>query len=240
MRPFPRYAIYYAPDAASALHRFGAELLGYDAFDGGERLFPSDVLAHTPDWIALTSDPRKYGFHGTLKAPFPLAPGNNEADLLASCVAFAAAPRAIPVIAPVVRLIEGFIAVVPDTPSAALSALAQECVETFDGFRAPMTPEDRARRNPASLTARQVEQLDRFGYPYVCDDFRFHMTLTGRLPESRRDRIVAMLGARFSALTLEMLPIDRIGLFRQDDVESRFTIVWHDALTYEPSLSAQN
>ncbi|MET0444126.1 MAG: DUF1045 domain-containing protein, partial [Pseudorhodoplanes sp.] len=181
MTAFPRYAIYYAPTAASPLARFGAELLGYDAADGADTPFPADVLAEMPDWPALTADPRKYGFHGTLKAPFPLAEGRSEADLLGICKLFANTPRTIPVIRPGVRAISGFTAVVPTKPCAPLNALAQDCVEMFDGFRAPMTPEDRARRKPEALTARQVEQLDRFGYPYVRDDFRFHMTLTGRL-----------------------------------------------------------
>jgi len=34
MADYPRYAIYYAPAPASDLDRFGAQLLGYDAFTG--------------------------------------------------------------------------------------------------------------------------------------------------------------------------------------------------------------
>jgi putative phosphonate metabolism protein len=225
MTPLPRYAIYYAPDLDSDLHRFGAALLGYDAGSGEAMPFPADVLAQAPDWATLTDDPRKYGFHGTLKAPFPLAAGNTEADLVAACENFAATPRAIPVIAPVVRAISGFVAVVPAEPSADLGALAQHCVETFDRFRASMTPEDRARRRPEALTARQVEQLDRFGYPYVLNDFRFHMTLTGRLTSERGAPVLAMLQEHFAALDLTSLRIDRIALFRQDDKSSRFRIV---------------
>jgi len=230
MTPFPRYAIYYAPDADSDLHRFGAELLGYDPASGDDVAFPADVLAQAPDWAALTSDPRKYGFHGTLKAPFPLAPGRTEAELIAACESFAAAPRIIPVIVPVVRAISGFIAVVPSEPSADLGALAQDCVEAFDGFRAPMTAEDRARRKPEALTARQVEQLDRFGYPYVRDDFRFHLTLTSRLAPEHGAPVLAMLQARFAALDMTSLRIDRIVLFRQDDKASRFRIIGRFAL----------
>ncbi|MEH2471597.1 putative phosphonate metabolism protein [Nitrobacteraceae bacterium AZCC 2161] len=225
MSTYPRYAIYYVPDADSALARFGAGLLGYDAFSGEGLPFPADVIAGIPDWADLTNDPRKYGFHATLKAPFSLATGKAEADLVAACDAFAAAARAIPAIAPVVRVISGFIAVVPAAPSADLSTLAQNCVEAFDGFRAPMTSGDRARRNPAALTARQIEQLDRFGYPYVLKDFRFHMTLTGRLPLPRSAAVLTMLQARFATLGLTSLHIDRIALFRQDGPTSRFQII---------------
>ena len=74
---------------------------------------PSPTTAERPDWHDLTEDPRKYGFHATLKAPMSLAPGKTEAGLVAACESFAATPRPIPVIEPVVDSISGFIAVVP-------------------------------------------------------------------------------------------------------------------------------
>jgi 2'-5' RNA ligase len=140
-------------------------------------------------------------------------------------------PRAIPKISPMVRIISGFTAVVPDAPSTELAALAQTCVEGFEVFRAPMTPEDRARRKPENLTPRQVEQLDRFGYPYVRDDFRFHMTLTGRLAIERGAEVLAILQQRFATLDLASLQIDRIGLFRQVSATSRFQVLCHAPLT---------
>jgi 2'-5' RNA ligase len=75
------------------------------------------------------------------------------------------------------------------------------------------------------LTPRQREHLDRWGYPYVMEDFRFHMTLTGRLATERHEPVLTMLKDRFSALDLKTLSIDRIALFRQDDADSRFRIV---------------
>ena len=57
------------------------------------------------------------------------------------------------------------------------------------------------------------------------DDFRFHMTLTGRLGSERREAVLAMLKERFSALGLATLAIDRIAVFRQETVASRFRIV---------------
>ena len=102
MADHPRYAIYYAPAPGSGLDRFGATLLGCDAFTGDDLPFPEGVLQATPDWRGLTGDPRKYGFHATLKAPMSLAPGRTEAELISACEAFAAMPRAIPTITPVV------------------------------------------------------------------------------------------------------------------------------------------
>src|SRR5260370_39547643 len=159
-----------------------------------------------------------------------LAPGKTETELLAACERFAGKPRPIPLITPEVGSISGFIAVVPAEPSPEVERLAADCASEFDSFRAPLTPEDRARRNPFDLTPRQREYLDRWGYPYVMEEFRFHMTLTGRLDPARREPVMAMLRDRFSAIGLKTLAIDRIAVFRQDDAGSRFRIINHHVL----------
>src|SRR6478736_1230548 len=159
-----RYAIYFAAGSDSALSRFGAELLGYDAYSGNELSFPADASRLAPDWPDITADPRKYGFHGTLKAPMVLAPGRTEAELLAACAAFAGEARPVPVIRPVVDAISGFIAIIPAEPVDALQELAADCVRAFDGFRTALTAEDRARRRPEKLSERQRDYLDRWGY----------------------------------------------------------------------------
>src|SRR5713226_6874700 len=128
MATHPRYAIYSAAAPDTDLDRFGARLLGYDAFSGKDLPFPDGVLQMAPDWRELTRDPRKYGFHATLKAPFSLAPGKTEAELLAACAAFAATPRVIPLFKPVVGSISGFIAVIPAEPPPELIQLAADCV----------------------------------------------------------------------------------------------------------------
>ena len=225
MTGFPRYAIYFAAGPDSPLSRFGAELLGYDAYSGEEVSFPQDALRVAPDWRDVTSDPRKYGFHATLKAPMALASGRTEAELMAACAAFAGKARPRPVIPPIVDSISGFIAVIPAGAVEALQQLAADCVRDFDSFRPALTAEDRARRKPEKLSERQRHYLDRWGYPYVMEEFRFHMTLTGRLDAERRGPILKMLRTRFAALRIVTLAIDRIALFRQDDAKARFRIV---------------
>src|ERR1700761_4778580 len=227
MASFPRYAIYYAAPRGSVLDHFGTQHLGYDAWSGDEVPFPDGLPA---DWRELTRDPRKYGFHATLKAPFALATGKSETELLAACADFAASPRPIPLIVPVVNAIGGFIAVVPAEASGELEQLAANCVRAFDAFRAPLTPEDRARRNPSRLTERQRAYLDRWGYPYVMEEFRFHMTLTGRLDSTRRSSVLDLLRERFAATGIDSLSVDRIALFRQDTADVRFRIIGDWAL----------
>src|SRR3546814_8050230 len=81
---------------------------------------------------ALTDDPRRYGFHGTLKPPFALAEGFDRSALVGVVEDFAAGCRAF--LAPPLRLVilDGFLALVPSGPSDALEALAAGCVQRFE------------------------------------------------------------------------------------------------------------
>jgi len=223
----PRYAIYYTPLPGSKLERFGAHMLGYDASSGQTLPFPSGIEQKLADWRELTRDPRKYGFHATLKAPMALTTGKGENELLAACEKFASQARQIPMVKPAVASLDGFIAIVPAEPAVGLEQLASDCTSEFDLFRAALTPEDRARRNPSALTMRQRDHLDRWGYPYVMKDFRFHMTLTGIIPAERRENILRLLQERFSELNITALAIDGIAVFRQDGVGSQFKIIKH-------------
>ena len=117
------------------------------------------------DWRDLTQDPRKYGFHATLKAPIALADGKAEARLAAACELFADLARPVPVIQPVVDSISGFIAVIPAEPSAELELLAADATKAFDPFRAPLSPEDRARRNPDEADAAAARLSRPLGLP---------------------------------------------------------------------------
>ena len=230
MSQYPRYAIYFVPPADSTLYRFGADLIGYDAYSSRPLPFASGIEKDVDDWKKFTTDPRKYGFHATLKAPISLAVDRTEEQLVAAMHDFARTPRAIPVIAPTVRSIGSFIAVVPGSPSAELQNLAGECVTAFDDFRAPLTAADRERRNVPALSERQVAHLDRWGYPYVFEEFRFHMTLAGSLPAERRGAVMDILRERFAALQLSSVSVDRLALFRQNDAKSSFTIIAHWSL----------
>ena len=66
------------------------------------------------------------------------------------------------------------------------------------------------------------------------EEFRFHMTLTGRLGPERRDSVLAMLRQHFATIELERLAIDGIALFRQKEVASRFQIIGHWQLRPSP------
>jgi hypothetical protein len=128
---------------------------------------------------------------------------------------------------PDVRLLGAFVAIVPREPNAPLAALAERCTTEFDAFRAPM-PEAERERRAVGLSERQLRNLDRWGYPYVFADFRFHMTLTGRLAPEHRDEIPARLREMFVRACGEgPIAIDRLGLFKQDHADARFRVLHH-------------
>jgi hypothetical protein len=77
----PRYALYFVPPADSALYRFGAGFLGYDCYTGERLRHPQDIALTASEWEQFTHEPRKYGFHATLKAPFRLLPPFTEMEL---------------------------------------------------------------------------------------------------------------------------------------------------------------
>jgi putative phosphonate metabolism protein len=224
----PRYAVYFVPHPDAALYRFGAEILGCDCYSGGNVDHGPDLSMSRMEWSNLTREPRTYGFHATLKAPFQLAPDYVEADLVEAFWAFAAKPREALAITPSVELLDHFAAIVPRQASPDLDAFANSCVSAFDYFRAQMTSQERARRLRHNVSAQQIANIDRWGYPYVFENFRFHMTLTGPVPRDQRPPVLSFLRARFSARYGETsLPIDHIALLRQDDPSARFRVISH-------------
>jgi putative phosphonate metabolism protein len=221
-----RFAIYFVPAAESPLYRFGAAVLGYDCYTGQAVARPPDLGLSAAEWEELTREPRTYGFHATLKAPFGLAAGFDQAEVIKEVRGLAASWSSIPLIEPAVASIAGFVAVVPRAASAALDALAARCVTALDRFRLPLPPQERERRLAGGLSGRQIALLDSFGYPYVLEEFRFHMSLTGRIAFDRRNAIHALLRDAFArTVGPDPVPIDRLAVLRQDDPQARFRLI---------------
>jgi len=220
----PRYAIYYAPSADTALWRKASAWLGRDAYSDETLARPAPADLSGLDLDTLTADPRGYGFHATLKAPFELAEASTEADLLDFAARFAA-PRAPFEVAIAPAALGRFLAFREQQPSADIDKLHGDCVRDFDTFRAPLRDFDLARRRKAPLTPEQDARLVAWGYPYVFDDFRFHMTLTGQIrDEDLRERVLAALRGHFAEETGPHR-FDGIAVFRQADREAPFAIL---------------
>ena len=210
MEDFKRYAIYYAP-RPGAFADAAARWLGRDAVSGTDLPQPP-----VPGLWALTADPRRYGFHGTIRAPFRPAPGLDAGAIAAAVAALAA--RLEPAQAPGLRLadLHGFLALVPEGDESAILRLGAAVVEGTEPLRAPLTEAEIARRDPARLTPRQRSLLTRWGYPHVMEEFRFHLTLTGRLPSDRVDEVTAAAQAHMAPHLPRPFGIADLCLFGED------------------------
>jgi putative phosphonate metabolism protein len=227
----PRYAIYFVPPPSSQLYRYGSSVLGYDAYTGDSVRFPDGFGNAAVDWNEVTTAPRRYGFHATLKAPFFLAPSCTEQKLVNALQNFAGLGHAVHSFVPLLRELEDFIALVPHEPEGPLNALAASCTTLFDAYRAPMSPQERARRLASGLSQSQIQNLDRWGYPYVLSEFRFHMTLTGAVPQQRKKAVLAMLGDGFQHMKVEpSIAIDRLTLMKQETERAPFRVLDEAAL----------
>lgn len=210
-----RYAIYFVPPPDTPLYRYGASVLGVDIYTGAAVAFPPGADAN---WIDAVREPRTYGFHATMKAPFRLAPCTKEDELFAALEAFAEVRPCVNVGPVEVAVIGDFIALVPPVTYPSLRELASDCVLEFDRFRAPMTPDERERRLRSRLSSQQIRQMDTWGYPFAFDDFRFHMTLTGALPGAAREQALAWLSRSFTASVAAVrLVIPSLVVARQTD-----------------------
>jgi hypothetical protein len=226
-----RYAIFFVPPPESALYRFGAFALGYDSYSGHELPSLSDDNLNAEEWRQLTAEPRRYGFHATLKAPFRLRDEYAEGDLIAEFTEFAGGCVSPPRFAASIRLLDDFAAVVPFTSVPALNLLADNCVRGFDRFRRPLTEAERSRRLMQNLTPRQLGYLDRWGYPYVFEDFRFHMTLTSRLPAGQSFPALKLLHETLKRQPVPaIVAIEAIALLRQDRADASFCVIHETAL----------
>ena len=214
MTGFTRYAVYMVPEGE--FYRAGAAWLGWDSVGGCP--CPHPALADLPHPVqTLTATPRKYGLHATIKPPFRLAHGTTAAALAQATQSLCRglAPVTLPGLA--IRRLGGFVAAVPAAPSDALQTLAATVVAELDRFRAPPSASELARRRAAPLSPRHEALLQQWGYPYVMEAFRFHITLSGSLPAHDADRLCAILGTHFAPVLPQPCVIDSLCLMGEDD-----------------------
>lgn len=210
-----RYAVYFAPPSESEWWDFGCKWLGRDPISGQERAqpripaFPAAQMAH------LTADPGRYGFHATLKPPFEMVTECSRADFHAAVSALACQQTAFALGRLEATRLGSFIALCPRVVSAQMQELAQACVEELDLFRNSAGAQDMARRRGANLNSRQDALLERWGYPYVLEEWRFHMTLTRSLLHGEDAFLLEWLRPRIERLNASPLSVNALCVFEE-------------------------
>jgi putative phosphonate metabolism protein len=219
-----RYAVYFAPAQDSLLWQQGCVWLGRDA-ESDSVLAQPDVEGIARERVqALTASPRRYGLHATLKPPFALAPGVTYDMLIAAVRALASGiqPFTLPRLG--VDVLSGFIALQTVNEDEALRRLADACVTELDRYRLAADADELARRRSRGLSAAQDALLARFGYPYVMQEWRFHITLTERVGGTERELLLAWLARHFAAALATPIRCDDICLFVQERRDTHFTL----------------
>jgi Protein of unknown function (DUF1045) len=210
-----RYAVYFVPRPGSALAAFGDSVLGDWA------AMPAFAAGFPAGW---RDAPLVYGFHATLKAPFHLAAGTDQASLFDHARDIARSMWPFTVDRLVVEPVDGeFIALVPAGDAPQLDALAANCVRAFEPFRAPLSQADIARRLAVDLTPSERAHLDQYGYPYIFGDFQFHMSLTGRLAAADIGHVRDSLARAYERFD-GPVEIDAITICRQPNRSARFEV----------------
>ena len=211
-----RYALYFTPPQQAPLSRLAARWLGRDAFSGETFPMPDAGGMTAEEHDALTAEPRRYGFHATLKAPFALAASVTESDLLSTVEDFAARTPAFSLPELALGQLGPFFALVPAGLHSPLQDFATRVVRAFEPFRAALSEADVARRRPEALSESERANLLRWGYPYVMDEFRFHMTLTGPVAPEHQSAVRSLLGDRFAAHIGRPLDIGGLAVFVEE------------------------
>lgn len=218
MQQLIRFAVYYTP--TGGLRDFGGHWLGWDIGAGRAVAQPQiDGL----DMAVLTATPRRYGFHATMKAPFRLSGTRAALDEAFANFCNSEAAVVLPGGLRLARL-GRFLALIPRAESVALAVLETRLVAMLDRFRAPLTEAEIARRKPERLSPRQRQNLDNWGYPFVMEDFQFHLTLTGDLDPGTAARAEAALTPLLAPLLSDPYPVDALSLVGQD-IEGRFHLI---------------
>ncbi len=209
-----RYALYFVPDPTSSLWAFGSSVLGYDSQAGVDVPLPSIALFREASARDMTAAARTYGFHATLKAPFELVAGCHERDLIEAVQGFAVRRSPVPIGRLAVCILGKFCALVPEAEQPA--GLTQ--------FGA-----DRARRITPQTSAAERANVEKWGYPYVFDTWRFHMTLSGPLPDHQRQRFRDAVSGLYAPISASV-SIDAVALCVQPSRDQRFKVLNRFAL----------
>ncbi len=206
---FKRFAIYWTPEDTSDFAAFGRAWFS----NAGPLADRSNAFGLPPELAArATKSPARYGLHATLKAPFRLGNAVTQRVLDASLTAFCTGRRRASAGPLRLSSFDGFLGLVPQSPTTEIDWLAAECVTYFDHFRAPLSEDDRERRHLDRLTVLERDFFEGFGYPHILSLFQFHITLAGPLRNPEIDIVEQALNPVIKSFCNEPFSVDHLSL----------------------------
>ena len=205
---FKRYAIYYIP-SNDLLYKLGSSWLGWDTVLRQPVSQPE--ISNNINIEKITETPRKYGLHATIKAPFRLADGVSVSELERQLRNLCLSLKPIEFSLEVSEL-NGFFALTPTVKNTELRKLHSKVVRELDYFRAQPTKEEIIKRRENQLTSEQDQNLIKWGYPYIFEDFYFHITLTGKIPEDYRNKVKDEIENFFQPVLQQKINLSELAL----------------------------
>jgi hypothetical protein len=206
-----RYAIYFAPGDDTAFGRAGSRWLGRDAASGELLEQPACPGLTAARLAELTTSARRYGFHGTLKPPFRLREGRTLDELEQAVATLATRQKAFAFM-PRLATMAGFFAWLPADQFGPINTVATACVVELDEYRQAATNAELARRR-IGLVRNQPALLLRWGYPYVLEELRFHLTLSDAVSGVEATAMQAALDGYGAPHAREAVAFDSLCLF---------------------------
>ncbi len=224
MNSTARFALFFAPSDDSPLGVYGATVLRRKAQSPSEWVNPSIPVnfENTPVWRSCVEVPAHYGFHATIQAPFELQSSYAVSELQRDLADFCTHQKPLSLEGLGPRRTQRYEALAFEQQPPEVKNFAAACIEQFNQYRAPLSDEDLCRRQKKALSPSQIGYLEDFGYPYVFDDFNFHMTLSGNMPENENGYYLQWLTALYAVMVPEPPILDRLSLFQQTDRKSPF------------------
>ncbi len=205
-----RFGIYYTPDARSVVSRVW-----------------TNWLNNSNELKVFTTQPRKYGFHATLMAPFRLKPEFSYGELLSTVQEIARSLEAVPMPTMKVVWLDSFLALRPVKKCVAIDQVAETCVRTLDRLRAPLTEQELQHRLRRPLNHREGALLARWGYPFVMEQFRFHFTLSNELDASDfqcRERLSRLATELHAQTEHAWSPFEALSIVEQPNPQADFVV----------------
>ncbi|NTJ43051.1 DUF1045 domain-containing protein [Agrobacterium larrymoorei] len=219
-----RYAIHYTPSPNDPMTHAAGAWLGRDVYSG-QTVEPPALSGLGMQEISYhTALPRRYGFHGPIKAPFRLAEGVSEASLLRELMCFAGTHQPFRLPPLEIAKLGNIYGLVPSWPSEVLNFLAASVVQEFDRYRAPLSDVEIERADPDRLSATQLTNLHRWGHPYVMDEFRFQMVLTGGIVPAECVRVERAVRSVFEPLLGRQMEFSNLALFVEEEPGAPFRV----------------
>ena len=221
---YKRYAIYYVPSENSELDLFGKCWLGWDPYKGVETT-KSDLskLPSFKKFSSLVLTPKQYGFHGTIKAPFRLKNEYTYNDLENKVREISKQIHSFYFDQLIIKKLGNFIGLIP-TNNLKINAVSNKFVEELDYLRDELSESEIKKRKPHKLTSNQKQMLFKWGYPYVFNEFKFHLTLTSKLNVVEIDEVFRSLQNILKQVNLNKISFNNICIFGQKNDEKFYFV----------------